>query len=325
MRFILPDKIVSYLGKFSPVDRRVFLICIGLSTFFWFLKKMSNSYRVTWPVEVHIEHPPEIDMETPLPKDITVEVKGHGWDLIGNSKVIATFEQSKPGTLAITKYLLLKAIEQRIPSSKVTVGKLSTDGFTVVFDSLVQKRVPIIIDYHLELPEQFHLRSSPTIQPDSALLTGPKSLLDTIQMVKTEPIVFLDIKESKTVKVHALQPNPQVVVKPSVFEVTIPIESETEKTLYVPLQVLNAPVDSLSSDSLVVFPARVNIAFMVGLGDYNNVTATDFEVVVDLSGVKKETNSTSAPILVKKSPAFVEHVKLSPNSARFFYVKRDTL
>lgn len=330
MRFTLPDKIKDYIGKYSPVDRRVFLICIGLSSFFWFVKKMSNSYRTTWPVSISVDHPPEIDLVTAIPNNITVDLEGHGWDLMLASlgtggSVDIQFEQSKEGSLNISKYLITKAIEQNFSNEKIKIEKLSTEGFSLSFDILDRKRVPLVLDYRIQPAKQFRLKGTPSSPVDSVWVFGPRVLLDTIFSIKNRPIELLDIKEEKDLEVELSRPTQQVSLEPSSILVNIPVEAETEKAIYVPLKVINAPVDTLSKDSLVVFPARVNIAFVVGLSEYNSISDADFEVVVDLSEMKKEATKTTAPILLKKSPSEVKNVTFSPKAARFFYVSKDTL
>ncbi len=329
MRFILPDKIISYIEKYSPVDRRVFLICLGLAGFFWFMKKMSNTYRTTWPVAISINHPPEIDLVTSIPSHITADLEGHGWDLmflaLGKKNLSIQFDQPVEGTLTLSKYLIIKGLEQELVNKKITIDKISTEGFSLTFDSLARKRVPVLFDYNILPAEQFRIKSKPEIEVDSVWILGPKVLLDTVFYIRTNKIKHVGLKESIEEKISFIQPVSTIHISPPTSRVSIFIEAETEKTIYVPLKVINPPVDSLSTDSLVVFPRRVNIAFVLGLSEYNAISEADFEVVVDLNGMKTESDRTTAPILLKKIPEGVENVTISPKSARFFYIKKDTI
>lgn len=327
MRFILLEKIKNYIKKYSPAERRVFFICLGLSAFFWLLKKMSDSYRTTWPVSIEVNHPPEIDLVTPIPGNITADLEGDGWDLmlasLGRSALDVQFEKQEEGILNISKYLITKELEKQLLNKKIFIDKLSTEGFSLQLDSLERKKVVLLPNYSVQPADQFRLKYPPKLTPDSAWVTGPHVLVDTINFLVTNKVVYYDLKESKQELVSFLK-SEQVHIEPASIMMDIEVEAETEKTMYVPLKVVNAPVDSSSVDSLVVYPSRVNLAFVLGLSEYNLINEEDFEVVIDLDGMKKESDKTTAPILLKHIPEGIENVNISPKSARFFYIKKDT-
>ncbi len=87
------------------------------------------------------------------------------------------------------------------------------------------------------------------------------------------------------------------------------MEKFTEKTLSVPIEVLNLP-DSLS---LKTFPHVVQVTCQVGLSNFEKLQPSMFSVVVDY---KEAIGGQSKKLRVDlvRQPDFIQSVKFSPRS-----------
>ena len=99
-------------------------------------------------------------------------------------------------------------------------------------------------------------------------------------------------------------------------KLTIPVEAYTEKSLFVPVELKNAP-----SDSLKVFPDKIKVSFVVGLSQYDSVHYTDFHLVADLKSISLEKGNNAVPVNLTAMPESVNNVVLSRKSVEFFIVK----
>jgi len=97
--------------------------------------------------------------------------------------------------------------------------------------------------------------------------------------------------------------------------VTLKVEQFTERSLFVPITIKNAP------DSLKTFPERAKLSCVVGLSKYNDIDKNSFQLVADLKGIPLNTEKNTIPVLVTKQPDFVRAVNFQPRSVEFFFVE----
>ena len=94
------------------------------------------------------------------------------------------------------------------------------------------------------------------------------------------------------------------------------VEQFTEKSFFVKILQRNAP------DSIRIFPDRIKIYCLVGLSKYEEVEESGFRVEVDLKDAKPGVENNAVPILLTKSPDFVNNVRFSPKSAEYIFIKK---
>ena len=116
--------------------------------------------------------------------------------------------------------------------------------------------------------------------------------------------------------IHLQKPPPEIQLSNREAELTIPVEAYTEKSLFVPVQLKNAP-----SDSLKVFPDKIKVSFAVGLSMYDSVHYTDFELVADLKASSLEKGKNTVPVELLAQPEAVKNIVLSRNAVEFFILK----
>jgi predicted secreted protein len=61
---------------------------------------------------------------------------------------------------------------------------------------------------------------------------------------------------------------------------------------------------------------------LVGLSKYEEVEESGFTVEVDLKDAKPGVENNAVPILLTKSPDFVDNVRFSPKSAEYIFIKK---
>ena len=68
--------------KFWTRDRAVLMACIGIALCFWFLNKLSASFRTVKAVKIDYKIPFGKVFSLPPPQYVTVTMQGTGWDLL---------------------------------------------------------------------------------------------------------------------------------------------------------------------------------------------------------------------------------------------------
>ena len=153
------------------------------------------------------------------------------------------------------------------------------------------------------------------------VVSGPASFVNTLVLWPTDTLRLKGVKESIQRSLALAAPNnPSVQLKPQQFEIEVPVEKMVEKSLFVPVTVMNAP----ATDSLRIFPPSVMLTCVVGIGRYEVVLPENFAIIADLQGITPESNRNIVPLLLAKQPIETRKVRFTPQSAEFFFQMPDS-
>jgi len=308
------------IQAFLKTDNGLLLISMGISLLFWLLIKLSQEYKANREVAITYTLPADMSYVTIPPKKVQVTLTGRGWDLMydyfGSRNKALNFNLASLPSQTITNNQLKGKMVENARSSNVSVVDMSFDYITVELGEHASKKIPIILEQQLSFAPEHHLQAPIKITPDSITINGPSALLEDYVSWSTTLLEIKNLKNTTNCPL-TLQPNTrsQISLSTAKIQVTIPIEQFTEKSLFLPVTVKNAP------DSLKVFPNKVKTNFVVGLSQYDSITAKDFQLEVDLNGIPINQTNNTAPILLTKQPTTVKNIRFSPKSVQFLFVK----
>lgn len=324
MRFKLPkiDIDRASIQAFLKTDNGILLISMGISLLFWLLIKLSQDYKANREVAITYTIPIEMSYITIPPKKVQVTLEGRGWDLMydyfGGRNNELNFNLASLPSQTITNNQLKGKMAENARSANVSVVDMSFDYITVELGERASKRIPVILERQLSFAPEHQLQAPITITPDSITINGPSALLKEYISWPTTLLALSNLKSTIN-RSLALQANTrsQIALSTSGVQVHIPIEQFTEKSLFLPVTVKNAP------DSLKVFPNKVKTNFVVGLSQYDSISAKDFRLEVDLNNVPINQANNTAPILITKQPTEVKNIRFSPKSVQFLFIKEE--
>lgn len=107
-----------------------------------------------------------------------------------------------------------------------------------------------------------------------------------------------------------------VSIYPKTVDVNIPVDEFTEKTLEIPVKLINNKIYS----NITLFPKKVKVTFTVSLNDYADVNPDFFEAVADLDAWQKQ-GAVTLPIKLKQQPDYCRIVSVQPASINFMVRK----
>lgn len=302
------------IRAFLKTDRAILMGCIGIALIVWIFMKMAQSHTTDVTVGVTYQLPGnKIFAETP-PSSIKPEIKGTGWALFArymrNLTPDISLSLADRPSQTISPAQLAAHVRQQLPY-QVEVRPPS-QSINVRLDDKAGKRVPLLLSKTPKFAPQFQASAPPILSPDSITIYGPASLIASVEHWTLESLpddIKTDINQLVALRPH---PNKQVSFSSTKITCTIPVEKFTEKTLSLPVAIINAH-DSLL---LTIYPAKINVTCRVGLSDYNTVTASEFKAIVDFTKVDVD-NFNYAPVSLSKQSEQVSHVRLSPESVEF--------
>lgn len=295
------------------------MICIGIAFFFWLLVKLSKTYSVEKEVSFRFVLPEGKAFVQQPPSSTFARIEGRGWELMfdyfSNPSLLLRYDLNNEAITTLSTNELRSAVANRLTFNNLRITETNFGGVILMLEEKSTKRVPIVLRDSLTFATGYHLLKPLTMKPDSVTLSGPQTAVDTIAFWYSDSVTISNIKNNLTQRVALSKPSNEITLSTEAITASIEVEQFTEKSLFVPLVVRNAP------DSLRYFPETVKVTFTVGLSDYNKVKASDFSPEIDLGKVKLNEGKNTIPIRMVKQPDYAITLQFTPKSAEFVIFK----
>lgn len=196
-------------------------------------------------------------------------------------------------------------------SDDILLLGLQPDTLHFSLANVIDKVVKVNPIINATFANQHMLAGSIRIVPQTVTLTGPRSILDTINEVKTFPIELnlLSKTHKEKVKLTAIS---QVSFSQNIISLEVPVEKFTEATLEVPLIPLNVPETS----QVILLPETITIKCNVIVSKYFQLKPNQFKVVCDFSDYDAVV-AGKIRVSVLKSPDYVARIDFQPKYVDF--------
>jgi len=306
-------------------DVYIFFIFILISTAFWFLNALRDNYISDFSYPVRFINVPQNEIIIGGDEQkVDLKIKASGFTIlrqrINRSIVPLVYDFSQMQRLnrggqslayVLTSSQISSVSEQLLMGMEIV--NVSPDTIFLTMDKLNNKKVPISLKGDIAFEKQFILADSIHFNPDSVIIKGPKSVLDTVSVVYTEFISTNKLKENYSKKVLLEKIN-SVSISPKSVDLSILVEPFTEKSFSVPIDVVGLP-DSLR---MKTFPSSVKVTFRAGMSKFDRVMPDDFRAVVDASEILNGQNSNRLRVRFYKTPDIIQSYDFSPIFVEYF-------
>jgi len=275
-------------GKVKLSQRAViFFFCLVLSSFFWLLSALSKEYNSRMQIPLnYTELAGFFVLTEDPPKSIEVEVRGTGFELLGeqwaldNSPLQINLNSAKPSSrpnqFCIPTFKLRTRVIKTIDPN-LSLRYISPDTLYFKTENRYGKKLPLQAKLDLTFASGYHLRSPVQLDPDSIWVSGPASFIDTVSAVYTEPMKFSKLDDSAK-RVLAIQ-NYEidgVKLEPEQTMVLIPVEKFTEKELNLRIKVVN----EVDQRQIRTYPKEITALFLVPLSKFEYLDTSVVKGVV---------------------------------------------
>lgn len=309
--------------KLNKLERRrlvLFLICFAIAVIAWSFFALSARYTFLIEVPIRYTNIPQKRVCHPLQADsIRLQIQSTGWQiLLSKIKMNAVYIDLK--NLDKQDYALLSRqipyIQNQLElNQKITQIKPDTLFFD--FHKRITKKVPITLLYDLNFNNQHNISGKVQLRPSYVTLAGSDEDLAGIQTWQTETLKLSGINQTITAQLALKHSNKSSLhISPSVVEVKVPVDEFTEKSVEVPLKVLN----NSTFEDVKLLPKKVKITFWAALKDYNQVDYSFFDASVDLNKWHKN-NYRQLPVVLNRFPEYCKLIHVEPQYIDFIVNK----
>ncbi|MBW6498066.1 MAG: YbbR-like domain-containing protein [Bacteroidales bacterium] len=311
----------------------VFLVCLFLSAFFWLFIKLSREAQAV------IERPLVVSQ---IPPDVVIGQQSHSRIQLTiqttGARLLASRYFRSDDTLFVDAgsfgrtsrggelWHFVTAAQMRSALSGQLDGGRSLTGIwpDTVFVNLAyasQKKVPVRLNANFSFERRFGQYGEVRLVPDSVMVRGPRQIVDTLQAISTESLLFENLSHTIEQKVELQNPafGQGLTLETQQASLTLPVEEFTEISVELGLSVL-CQHQSGEVHNLRLFPNRVTVTCLVALKDYNRVEPSLFvaHVICPNDGLPE---SNRLEVLVETFPDFVTIQNIRPATVEFLIME----
>jgi len=311
--------------KTSKKIPKTFFVFVVISFFIWLLITFSKEYvtEVTLPVQYSNIPQNKLLQKAPI-KELNLSIKATGFKIAITElrKKIITIDASKLQQKKANQYYILTRNQflniQKQLMNGVDLQEIEKDTINLNIDELASKYVALKPNLELEYHIGYDLLNEVSIQPDSILISGPSSQIESISQLQLEKLTLTDIKSDFSHELSILKPKDLEIIKLTTSTVTIngSVDKFTEGTINVPFTINNLP----DNVNVTILNEEIQIVFVVALSNFNEVSKSSFKVECDYEMSANNDLSYLIPKITLK-PSFVRSVKLYPSKIDFLIQK----
>lgn len=311
--------------KLSVAEQRrisAFLTCLVIAVCAWLVLAFSNPFDYDTKKVIRFKNVPLKRSFHSLQSDtINVKVKGTGWQML-LSKLrpennVITVDLS---SLDVDNYIPLQSqlprINHELPANNPII-EFEPDTLYFDFSDRSIRRIPVKLVSSLSFEKQFSQSDRAIIKPAYVTVSGPSNRVNDMKFWLTDSVRLTQVNQTANVTVNVKSPDEgNLTIYPKTVQVTIPVNEFTEKTVQVPVKLVN----NNQYYNIRIIPQRVKVTFTTSLDRYPDMDADLFEAQADVA-LWQKYNYTSLPIMVTRMPPYCKIAKIEPRNIDFIVKK----
>ena len=253
-----------------------------LAIFIWFFVKTENNYKYSFEVPIQISNLSQGKIITnDIPKFIKVTFWGKGRELI--SILLSHKIQYNIDLINVDNSIVIipqiKNIRLPGKSNIEVLNILEPDSIYFKIEDLKSELVPIYPDIDINLADGYTIVNGIQMRTDSILIIGPKNYVDSVSYIKTEKLIYNDVKYDINRNVKLIKPVVDFIQFPknNIF-FFVDVQKLMEKNLSeIPITVINAP----NGYNISVVPSSLKLTLVGGVDMLLPITKKDIVAYID--------------------------------------------
>lgn len=303
---------------------RMFFVFLVLSVLFWSLIKLSKTYTTNIVFDANYINIPENKVfQSSAVSELTASVKSSGFNLLGYKLTrrkldidlnSLSYKSGNSYYYLTNNHLSELRLQLNVESS---IERISLDTIFVSLGSNKIKKVPIELNAKIQFKLGYNFVGKMKLTPDSILVSGPESILDTIHKIVANGLELKEVSKniSQTVVLKQFS-NKNLIYSNNEVLLTAAVDKFTENTLTVPFEVINVAEDL----KLTTFPKEIQVIYKVGLTNFSKISAKNIKVVCDFKLSEEHNLDYLIPSLLEQS-SLISSVRFVPSKIEFLIEK----
>lgn len=297
-----------------------FLIFLLISSAFWLLQALNETYEVEISVPLNqVNVPKNVVITSELPQELKVVVRDKGTVLsrylygVEVPPVDVDYNTYDTGLPSGHVLVDMSTIQKRVQSqflASTQIVSIKPDTLEYFFNRGASKRVPVKYIGVVSSEPEYYIKSV-TFSPDSVDIFAPPTVLDTITAayVVTSNYTELSSAHHSTEGLRNVRGGKFI---PDAVEMNVEVDMFTEKTVEVPIVGTNFPENKI----LRTFPSKAKVVFRVGMSRFKEISEDDFVISVPYDEVLSN-KSKKLKLNLQSYPQDVTNIRILPQEVDY--------
>lgn len=311
--------------KLTKVERKrffLFIACLCGAGLAWLFMALNQNYAYeAKTVLIYRDFPQKKAFKALQSDTVNLQVEGTGWQLlfarlrINPQSIYVSLEKLNKRTFIVFSEQL-QAINNQLETSQKVIS-VRPDTLFFDFSKRTNKKVPLRLKQQFTFVKQFGVASKISLKPAYVNISGPQEELSKIHFWYTDTLKLNELQQSVTTRVGVKANNmPNISIYPRSVGVSVPIDEFTEKTVEVPLTIIN----NRDYFDFKLYPKKVAVTFMVALSRYQEVNEDFIEACVDVNEWKLLKHEKFT-VKIVRFPEYCKLVDVKPAKINFIVEK----
>jgi len=324
---LLPDNVKNFLLKIFNRNFLTFLVCLGLSGFFWLMLTMNETITKELPIQVNIgQVSDDYHLISDNQMNVNVTVSGQGLQLLGvarnmeDREAVVNFAElvkkadQDQGVATVSESELLAVVRKKLGSVRITDVK--PKELKIYFTKGKAFKVPVKLNDPRIIHKEHHFVVKTTVEPDSVTVYAIPTIAKSIKQVNINYFVLDEAKEGNE-KVVKMPYKAGVKYDPKEVTVRVTTDLLAEDTMKVRITV----PDIGDYFTMRCFPPSVVVRYTVPVSRKEDVKKAGF-VVKPVMKHEVTANDSVMEIELTDVPAFVLNPKLEVQKVGFLLERK---
>ncbi len=296
----------------------IIIISFLFSVVLWISISLSNDYFTTFRVPLRlVDFRQGFTSGSKLPRAISVRIKAKGWKIIaaklGTESEFVVTASGDTGSKYINLYNYLS--ENQWLSSDMEVIDINPDTLSFNIQKVTHKKLKVDPDVDINFREGYGLAMQIYVSPDSVIVYGPVSELQSMNSIPTDKIKLEDVNDKIEKRVELKKIQGMTYTENSV-SLSIDVQRIVDKTIDdVDVTVLDVPKDR----EVVLLPNKIAINIKGGIDILGKLTKDQFKAYVNYRDVVLDTLGGVIPKIEAPENVSVQYLK--PDQLRYVIKK----
>jgi YbbR domain-containing protein len=290
----------------------IIVFSVLFSIVVWGSVTLSNEFFSTSSFDVNIVNQPNgYASGKTNPQNVFVKLKAKGWQLLslnlGSKLNFNVSADNDSGKITVDPYNEID--ENNWISSGINILEINPREISFVVEKIKYKKLKIVPNAELSFSDGFGLATPINIYPDSVLVAGPASILDTLKSIKNIR-VKLTSADSKASIITELETLPGFTVDRNKVQLTFDVQRIVEKSFEGIKVVIN---DIPKDRDIVLIPNIIECNLRGGINILGKITSDQLYASISYSEIVYDTLGSIQPKVI------------IPNNTKQVYIKPERL
>ncbi len=287
---------------------KVVVVCIAI--LLWFFVETENNYKYKLDIPLKISNlSSEKIITNTIPENVTVTLWGRGRELLAlmlNQKLYYNLDLTNE--IATRTFKLEKKNVRFQRTSNIEIFNIvEPELIELKIDNLVYKKIAVKPDIEIKPLPGYTVVDGIQLSEDSVVVQGVQSALDSFDCVKTEQIIFNNVRRDINEKVKLRAPEVKNAwLTNTEIEIYVDIQKLLEKPLNeIPVKVLNKP----NGIELTVIPSSLNLTLIGGVDLLLPMTSKDIHAYIDYNKIRGSKEKYYLAYIDKPNQVRIKEIK----------------